>query len=81
MKDTVREQMLAGAERAGNALASWVDEHPEAGQDARVTQVLELGQALLRELLALMVGAGRSRSLACPRCGLRPVRRQRPRTL
>ena len=84
MKDTLREQMLARAEALVNELSTWAADHPEADLDAREGVVLEYGRALLGELLGLLAGAAGARSPACPNCGLRsvrPVQRQRPRTL
>jgi hypothetical protein len=84
VNDSLREPMLARAEALVTTLTRWVHDHPKADLEARETVVLEQGRALLGELLALVAGAAGSRTPACPGCGrrsVRPVQRQRPRTL
>ena len=84
MSDHLREQMLASATDAVNALSTWAHDQPMADFDSREERMLEAGRALLATWLGQLASAG-PRSPACPKCGmhsLRAVRRRRkPRTV
>jgi len=81
----LREQMLASATDAVNAMCTWAHDEPLADFDAREERVLKVGRELLATWLGQLAGAAGPRSPACPQCGvhfLNSVRRQRkPRTV
>lgn len=85
MNTALREQMLASATEAVNALCTFAHDQPLADFDAREERVLNVGRALLGTWLGQLAGAAGPRTPACPKCGvhsLNAVRRRRtPRTL
>ncbi len=85
MSETLREQMLASAADAVNALTTFAHDQPLADFEAREERVLAVGRALVATWLGQVAAAAGPRSPACPQCGvhsLQAVRRRRtPRTL
>ena len=81
----LREQMLASATDAVNALSTWAQDQPLADFDAREERVLATGRALLATWLGQVAGAAGPRTPACPRCGVHSLnavrRRRKPRTV
>src|SRR6266545_30066 len=81
----LREQMLASASEAVNALCTFAHDQPLADFDAREERVLNVGRALLGTWLGQLAGAAGPRSPACPKCGVHSVnavrRRRKPRTM
>ncbi len=85
MSDTLREQMLASAGEAVNALCTWAHDEPMADFDAREEHVLNVGRELLATWLGQLASAAGPRTPACPKCGVHSLnavrRRRKPRTL
>ena len=85
MSETLREQMLASAADAVNALCSFAQDQQLADFNAREERVLEVGRRLMTTWLGQLAGTAGPRTPACPKCGvysLNAVRRRRkPRTL
>lgn len=85
MDTALREQMLASATEAVNAVCTWAHDEPGADFEAREQRVLKVGRELLATWLGQLASAAGLRSPACPNCGvhsLNAVRRRRtPRTL
>jgi hypothetical protein len=85
VSDTLREQMLASATAAVNALCTFATDQPLADFDAREERVLHVGRELLATWLGQLAGAAGPRSPACPKCGVHSLnavrRRRKPRTL
>jgi hypothetical protein len=83
--DTLREQMLASATDAVNALCTWAHDEPMADFDAREEHVLNVGRELLATWLGQLASAAGPRTPACPKCGVHSLnavrRRRKPRTL
>jgi hypothetical protein len=82
--DSLREQMLASATDAVNALCTSAQDQPMANFDAREERVLEVGRRLQATWLGQLASAAGPRSPACPKCGvhsLNAVRRRRSRAL
>jgi hypothetical protein len=76
----LREQMLASATDAVNALCTWAHDEPLADFDAREEHVLKVGRQLLATWLGQLASVAGPRTPACPKCGvhsLNAVRRQR----
>jgi hypothetical protein len=68
VSDTLREQMLASATDAVNALRTFAQDQPLADFDAREERVLETRRALLATWLGQLAGAAGARTPACPKC-------------
>jgi hypothetical protein len=81
----LREQMLASATDAVNAMCTWAHDQPLAEFDAREERVLKVGRELLATWLGQLASAAGPRSPACPRCGVHSLnsvrRRRKPRTV
>jgi hypothetical protein len=81
----LREQMLASATEAVNALCTWAHDEPMADFDAREERVLKAGRELLATWLGQLASAAGPRSPACPKCGVHSLnavrRRRKPRTV
>jgi len=65
----LREQMLASATDAVNALCTFAQDQPMADFDAREERVLEVGRTLQATWLGQLASAAGPRSPACPKCG------------
>jgi hypothetical protein len=85
LNTALREQMLASATEAVNALCTFAQDQPVADFDAREEQVLAVGRGLLATWLGQLAGAAGPRTPACPECGVHSLnavrRRRKPRTL
>lgn len=85
MDTALREQMLASATEAVNALCTWAHDEPTADFDAREERVLKVGRQLLATWLGQLASAAGPRSPACPKCGVHSLnavcRRRKPRTV
>ena len=85
MDTGLREEMLASAIDAVNALCQWAHDQPMADFDTREERVLEVGRQLLAMWLGHMASGAGPRSPACPNCGMHSLnavrRRRKPRTL
>ena len=85
MDTALREQMLASAMDAVNAMCTWAHDQPLADFDTREEHVLRVGRELLATWLGQLAGAAGSRSPACPKCGVHSLnavrRRRKPRTV
>ena len=85
MFDTLREQMLASATEAVNAVCTWAHDEPLADFDAREEQVLKVGRQLLATWLGQLASAAGPRTPACPKCGVHSLnavrRRRKPRVV
>ena len=85
MDTALREQMLASATDAVNALCTFAQDQPLADFDAREERVLETGRALLATWLGQLASAAGPRTPACPKCGVHSLnavrRRRKPRTM
>ncbi len=85
MNTALREQMLASASEAVNALWTFAQDQPLADFDTREERVLNVGRALLATWLGQLAGAAGLRTPACPQCGVHSLnavrRRRKPRTL
>ena len=85
MDTALREQMLASATEAVNALWSFAQDQPLADFDTREERVLNVGRALMATWLGQLAGAAGPRTPACPQCGVHSLnavrRRRKPRTL
>jgi hypothetical protein len=85
VSETLREQMLASATEAVNAVCTWAHDQPMADFDAREERVLNVGRELLGTWLGQLASAAGPRSAACPKCGVHSLnavrRRRKPRTL
>jgi hypothetical protein len=85
VSDTLREQMLASATDAVNALCTFAQDQPMADFDAREERVLEVGRRLQATWLGQLASAAGPRSPACPKCGVHSLnairRRRKPRTM
>jgi hypothetical protein len=83
--DILREQMLASAADAVNALCVWAHDQWQADFDAREERMLHVGRALLATWLGQLAGAAGPRSPTCPKCGMHSLnavrRRRKPRTI
>ena len=66
MSDTLREQMLASATDAVNALCTFAQDQSMADFDAREERVLEVGRRLQATWLGQLASAAGPRSPACP---------------
>jgi hypothetical protein len=81
----LREQMLASATEAVNALCTFAQDQPLADFDAREEHVLAVGRGLLATWLGHLAGAAGPRTPACPECGVHSLnavrRRRKPRRL
>ena len=81
----LREQMLASATDAVNALCTFAQDQPLADFDAREERVLHAGRALMATWLGQLAGVAGPRTPACPKCGVHSLnavrRRRKPRTL
>jgi hypothetical protein len=79
----LREQMLASATAAVNALCMWAHDEPTANFDAREEHVLKVGRRLLATWLGNLASTAGPRSPACPKCGVHSLnavrRRRKPR--
>jgi hypothetical protein len=76
----LREQMLASATDAVNALCDWAHDEPLADFDAREERVLKVGRQLLATWLGQLASVAGLRTPARPECGvhsLNAVRRRR----
>ena len=76
MSDTLREQMLASATDAVNALCSFAQDQPMADFDVREQRVLEVGRRLQATWLGQLASAAGPRSSACPKCGVQNVQKR-----
>ncbi len=85
MDTALREQMLASATDAVNAVCTWARDQPMANFDAREEHVLHVGRELLATWLGQLASAAGPRSPACPKCGVHSLtavrRRRKPRTV
>ena len=80
MSDFLREQMLASATDAVNALCTFAQDQPMADFDAREQRVLEVGRRLQATWLGQLASAAGPRSAGigaewcrqCPRWDLNP---------
>jgi hypothetical protein len=85
VSNTLREQMLASATDAVNAVSAWAHDQPMADFDAREERILEAGRALMAHWLAQLAGVAGPRTPACPKCGVHSLnavrRRRKPRTV
>ena len=85
MDTALREQMLASATDAVNALCTRALDQPLANFDAREEHVLHVGRTLLATWLGQLAGAAGPRTPACPKCGVHSLnavrRRRKPRTM
>ena len=83
MDTALREQMLASATDAVNALCTCAHDEPTADFDEREERVLKVGRQLLATCLGQLASAAGPRSPACPRCGVHSLnavrRRRKPR--
>jgi hypothetical protein len=70
MSEILREQMLASATKAVNALCTWAHDEPMADFDAREEHILNVGRELLATWLGPVGQCGRPRTPACPKCGV-----------
>jgi len=81
----LREQMLASATDAVNAMCTWAHDQPTANFDAREERVLKVGRELMAIWLGQLASAAGPRSPACPQCGVHSLnavrRRRKPRTM
>jgi hypothetical protein len=81
----LREQMLASATDAVNALCTFAQDQSLADFDAREERVLDVGRALMATWLGQLAGAAGPRTPACPKCGVHSLnavrRRRKPRTM
>jgi len=81
----LREQMLASAVDAVNALCTRAQDQPLANFDAREEHVVQVGRTLLATWLGQLAGAAGPRTAACPKCGVHSLngvrRRRKPRTV
>jgi len=81
----LREQMLASATDAVNAMCTFAQDQPSGDFDAREERVLEVGRALMATWLGLQAGVAGRRTPACPKCGVHSLnamrRRLKPRTM
>src|SRR5439155_10061092 len=81
--ETLREQMLASATDAVNALWTFAQDQPMADFDAREGRVLKVGRQRLATWLGQLASAAGPRSPACPKCGVHSLnavrRRRKPR--
>jgi hypothetical protein len=79
----LREEMLASATDAVNALCSWAHDQPLADFDAREEHVLQVGRQLQATWLGQLASAAGPRTPACPKCGVHSLnavrRRRKPR--
>src|SRR5437867_12701828 len=85
LDNALREQRLASATDAVNALCTFAQDQPMADFDAREERVLEVGRTLQATWLGQLASAAGPRSPACPECGLHSLnavrRRRKPRTM
>ncbi len=83
MDTALREQMLASATDAVNALCTLAHDQPLADFDAREEHVLKVGRQLLATWLGQLASAAGPRTPACPKCGVHSLnavrRRRKPR--
>ena len=83
METALREQMLASATEAVNALCTWAHDDPMADFDVREERMLKVGRQLLATWLGQLASAAGPRSPACPKCGVHSLnavrRRRKPR--
>jgi Uncharacterised protein family (UPF0236) len=83
LETALREQMLASATEAVNALCTWAHNEPMADFEAREERVLKVGRQLLATWLGELASAAGPRSPACPKCGVHSLnavrRRRKPR--
>lgn len=85
MDTALREQMLASATDAVNALCTRAQDQPLANFDAREEHVLQVGRTLLAIWLGQLAASAGVRTPACPNCGVHSLnavrRRRKPRTM
>ncbi len=85
LETALREQMLASATQAVNALCTWAHDEPMADFDAREERVLKVGRQLLATWLGQLASAAGPRTPACPKCGVHSLnavrRRRKPRAV